>query len=194
LRKHPSEAQFRRHVRCAIYTRQSVRSSDELSSCQVQYDACRFFAESQSIDGWTLIPERFDDEGYSGASLERPALDRLLAKARQGQIDQIIVHRLDRLSRSMLGCVALLNELRQLRIDLAIVAAPELGHSAQDSFALNILASFAEFAQKEIAATEIGIGFNQARARFRFRSGSGLTFPRNFRTPPAHGFRGEQHG
>ena len=60
-------------------------------------------AESQGGQGWKLIPDRFDDDGYSGATLERPALDRLLALVRNGQVDQVIVHRLDRLSRSVRG-------------------------------------------------------------------------------------------
>lgn len=81
----------RRPVRCAIYTRQSVGSSDGLSSCEVQYEACSLYLQSQRVHGWTLLTERFDDDGYSGATLDRPALNRLLklvlggvAKLRRG--------------------------------------------------------------------------------------------------------------
>ena len=136
--KAPSEAQPRRFIRCAIYTRQSVNSTDDLSSCQIQHDACRLYVESQIVHGWKLIPERFDDEGFSGATLGRPALDRLLTFVRRGQVDQIIVHRLDRLSRSVRGYSTLLNEFRELEVGLVVVTAPELGQSAQDNFMLNI--------------------------------------------------------
>ena len=62
-----------RFVRCAIYTRQSVNSEDGLSSCQVQFEACEAFVLSQRSQGWILL-ERFDDDGYSGATSDRPAL------------------------------------------------------------------------------------------------------------------------
>jgi site-specific DNA recombinase len=142
----------RRSVRCAIYTRQSVSSSDSLSSCDVQYEVCRLYLESQRQHGWTLFPDRFDDDGYSGASLDRPALNRLLAHIRRGEVDQIRVHRLDRPSRSIRDSVKLLDDFRRLEVGLVIVTAPELGVSAQDNFMLNILASFSEFEREIIAA------------------------------------------
>lgn len=151
-----------------------MHSSDDFSSCQVQHDACRLCAESQSAHGWTLIPERFDDDGYSDATLDRPALDRLLGLVRKGQVDQVIVHRLDRLSRSVRGCVALLNEFRQLEIGLVIVTATELGHSAQDVFVLNILASFAEF-EREMIATRIAESRERLKAR-HLRIAGGVPF------------------
>ena len=175
-------AHSRRPIRCAIYTRQSVHSSDDLSSCQVQHDACRLYAESQIAHGWTLIPERFDDDGYSGATLERPALDRLLGLVRKGQVDQVIVHHLDRLSRSVRGCAALLNEFRQLEISLVIVTATELGHSAQDVFVLNILASFAEF-EREMIATRIAESRERLKARhLRFAGGVPFGYDADRRT------------
>ena len=119
------EALRRRSVRCAIYTRQSVSSSDSLSSCDVQYEACGLYLESQREHGWTLLPDRFDDDGYSGASLDRPALNRLLALIRRGAVDQILVHRLDRLSRSVRHYVTLLDEFRRLEVGLVIVSTPE---------------------------------------------------------------------
>lgn len=146
------EASRRRPVRCAIYTRQSVSSSDGLTSCAVQHEACSLYLQSQREHGWTLLAERFDDNGYSGASLDRPGLNRLLALIRRGGVDQILVHRLDRLSRSVRHCVTLLDEFRRLEVGLVVVTAPELGHSAQDNFMLNIMASFAEFEREMIAA------------------------------------------
>ena len=172
--KAPSEAPSRRFIRCAIYTRQSVNSTDDLSSCQIQHDACRLYVESQIVHGWKLIPERFDDEGYSGATLDRPALDRLLGLVRRGQVDQVIVHRLDRLSRSVRGYSALLHEFRELEVGLVVVIAPELGQSAQDNFMLNILASFAEF-EREMIATRIAESRELLKAR-HLRIAGGVPF------------------
>jgi site-specific DNA recombinase len=168
------EAWRRRLVRCAIYTRQSVSSSDSLSSCDVQYDACRLYLESQRELGWTLLPERFDDEGYSGASLDRPALSRLLANIRHGAVDQVLIHRFDRLSRNVRDCVTLLDEIRRLEVGLVVVTAPELGHSAQDNFLLNIMASFAEF-EREMIAGRIADSTARLKAR-RLRFAGGVPF------------------
>src|SRR5947199_9918481 len=118
-----------RPVRCAIYTRQSVSSSDGLSSCEIQHEACSLYLQSQRGHGWTLLPERFDDDGYSGAWLDRPGLNRLLAVVRRGGVDQILIHRLDRLSRGVRHCVTLLDEFRRLEVGLLVVTAPGLGHS-----------------------------------------------------------------
>ncbi|MBL8173187.1 MAG: recombinase family protein [Bryobacterales bacterium] len=142
------EGRTRRPVRCVIYTRQSVGSSDELSSCAIQREACAVFAAAQ---GWSVVDEAFDDVGFSGATLDRPGLQKLLAFVRQVGADRILIHRLDRLSRNVRDCVGLLDEFRRLKLDLVIVTAPELGHAAQDHFLLNIMASFAEFEREMIA-------------------------------------------
>jgi site-specific DNA recombinase len=113
-----------------------------------------------------LIEERFDDDGLSGATLDRPALQRLLALVRNDEVDTIVVYRLDRLARSLLACANLLQELREHGVGLAIVTAPELGYAAQDSFMLNLLASFAEFEREMIAAR---IAESRARRKARGR-------------------------
>jgi site-specific DNA recombinase len=125
-----------------------VGFSDELSSCAIQREACAVFAAAQ---GWSIVDEVFDDVGFSGATLDRPALQRLLAFVRQGGADRVIIHRLDRLSRNVRDGVRLFDEFRHLNLDLVIVTAPELGHVAQDHFLLNIMASFAEFEREMIA-------------------------------------------
>jgi DNA invertase Pin-like site-specific DNA recombinase len=138
-------------IRCAIYTRQSVRSDDGLSSCQVQFELCASYVRALRPVGWLLLPDRFDDDGYSGATIDRPALQKLLTLVRNREVDRLVIHRLDRLSRSLLGCASLLHDLRENGVGLVIVTAPELGYGAQDGFMLNILASFAEFERQVIA-------------------------------------------
>ncbi len=142
------------------------------------------YLEFQREHGRTLLPERFDDDGYSGASLNRPALNRLPAHIRHGEVDRILVHRLDRLSRSVRDCATLLDEFRCLEVGLVIVTAPELGLSAQDNFLLNIMASFAEF-EREMIATRIAESRERLKAR-HLRIGGGIPFgyDSNRRTRP----------
>lgn len=141
-----------------------MNSDDGLSSCQVQFEACDAFVRSQRSQGWLLLPERFDDDGYSGATTDRPGLKCLLDLVRKREVDRVVVYRLDRLSRSLLGCASLLQELRDRGVGLVIVTALELGHSPQDNLMLNILASFAEF-EREIIASRIA----ESRVRLKAR-------------------------
>src|SRR5262249_31107912 len=110
-------------VRCAIYTRRSVDQNDDLSSCQIQLDLCRAFVQSQKGLGWLLLDWRFDDDGYSGATLDRPALQGLLKLIRCGAVDRVVVQRLDRLSRSLRDFVFLAQEFRANNVELNVVAA-----------------------------------------------------------------------
>ena len=141
-----------------------MSSDDGLSSCQVQFELCASYVRAHRPVGWLLLPDRFDDGGYSGAITDRPALQRLLALVRNREVDRLVIHRLDQLSRSLLGCASLLHDLREYGVGLVIVTAPELGCRAQDAFMLNILASFAEFERQVIAGR-----FAESRARLKAR-------------------------
>ncbi len=89
--------------RCAIYTRKSTEHNLDLAfnSLDAQREACEAYVKSQAHEGWRLAPERYDDGGLSGASLDRPALQQLLAEVRQGKVDVIVVYKVDRLTRSL---------------------------------------------------------------------------------------------
>jgi site-specific DNA recombinase len=80
--------------RCAIYTRKSTEHNLDLAfnSLDAQREACEAYVKSQAHEGWRLLPEHYDDGGLSGASLERPALQQLLAEVRQGRVDVIVVY------------------------------------------------------------------------------------------------------
>ena len=151
-------------TRCAVYTRQSTASDDDLSSCEVQHETCASDIRSLLSVGWLLIGERFDYDGYSGATLERPALTRLREFMKKRGVDVIVVHRLDRLVRSLLKSAVLLEEIRLHGARLVIVTAPELGNAAVDNFMLNILASFAEF-EREMIASRIAESRMRLKAR-----------------------------
>jgi site-specific DNA recombinase len=89
--------------RCAIYTRKSTEHNLDLefNSLDAQREACEAYIKSQAHEGWRLVPDRYDDGAFSGASLERPALQKLLANVRSGKIDIVVVYKVDRLTRSL---------------------------------------------------------------------------------------------
>src|SRR3954452_16457276 len=91
-------------VRCAIYTRKSTEEGldQRFNALDAQRDACEAYIASQRAEGWVLVPDRYDDGGYSGATLERPALRRLLADIEAGRVDVVVVYKIDRLSRALM--------------------------------------------------------------------------------------------
>jgi site-specific DNA recombinase len=95
--------------RCAIYTRKSTEHNLDLefNSLDAQREACEAYIKSQAHEGWRLVPDRYDDGGLSGASLDRPALQDLLADVRAGKITVVVVYKVDRLTRSLADFPAL---------------------------------------------------------------------------------------
>src|SRR5215207_5137907 len=93
-----------RKLRCAVYTRKSSEEGleQEFNSLQAQREACEAYIASQRPEGWVLVPDRYDDGGVSGGTLERPVLRRLLADIEGGLIDVVVVYKIDRLSRSLM--------------------------------------------------------------------------------------------
>src|SRR4051794_20307329 len=89
--------------RCAIYTRKSSEEGleQEFNSLDAQREACEAYVRSQRHEGWSLLPGAYDDGGFSGGTLERPALRRLLADIQVGKVDLVIVYKVDRLTRSL---------------------------------------------------------------------------------------------
>lgn len=102
----PSQSSLKR---CAIYTRRSVEqpSDHQFSSIQAQREICTSYIASQSPKGWTELPKHYDDEGWSGSSLNRPALQELLADIECGVVDSVVIYKLDRISRTLLDFVRL---------------------------------------------------------------------------------------
>ena len=91
-------------IRCAIYTRKSSEEGlrQEFNSLDAQREAAEAYIASQKNEGWVALPDRYDDGGYTGGNMERPALARLLANIEAGQIDCVVVYKVDRLSRSLM--------------------------------------------------------------------------------------------
>ena len=99
-----------RKRRCAVYTRKSTEEGldQAFNSLDAQRDACEAYVASQRAEGWVAVPDRYDDGGYSGGTLERPTLKRLLADVERGLIDVVVTYKLDRLSRSLTDFVRLM--------------------------------------------------------------------------------------
>lgn len=157
----------RRPVRCAIYTRQSVVRPDDtdFTSCDAQREACLDLVRAHGPEGWVPVEERFDDAGESGATIDRRALTRLLDRIALGGVDRVVVHRLDRLTRSVSDYANLVGTFKRRTTKLTIVVGDiHLGDVAMDNLVLNILATFAEF-EREL----IGERLRDARAALRSR-------------------------
>jgi len=138
--------------RCAIYTRKSTARGleQEFSSLDAQREACEQYIASQVRLGWKLVDERYDDGGFTGANLERPAFQRLLDDLDAGKIDVVVVYKVDRLSRSLLDFARVMERFG--RTDTAFVSVTQ-NFSTADAIGrltLNMLMSFAEFEREMI--------------------------------------------
>ena len=104
-------------ARCAVYTRKSTEYNLELAfnSLDAQREACEAYIKSQAHEGWRLIPGRYDDGAFSGASLDRPALQQLLADVQAGKIDIVLVYKVDRLTRSLADFAKLIRAVPSIR-------------------------------------------------------------------------------
>ena len=111
------------HTRCAIYTRKSTEEGLEqaFNSLHAQREACEAYALSQQHEGWVLLSTVYDDGGFSGGSMERPALKQLLSDIESGLIDTLLVYKVDRLSRSLADFVRLIERFEQLNISFVSV-------------------------------------------------------------------------
>jgi len=103
--------------RCAIYTRKSSEEGleQEYNSLHAQREACEAFIKSQTGEGWRLVKGAYDDGGFSGATIERPGLQQLLAHIREGQVDGVVVYKVDRLTRSLADFAKMGRAVRRLR-------------------------------------------------------------------------------
>jgi len=159
-------------VRCAIYTR---KSSDEgleqdFNSLDAQREACSAYVLSQASEGWKLVPELYDDGGLSGGTLERPALQRLLADVKQGRIDIIVVYKVDRLTRSLLDFSRLVETFDEAKVSFVSVTQSFNTTTSMGRLTLNMLLSFAQF-EREVTAERIRDKIAASKARGMWMGG-----------------------
>ena len=141
-----------RRLRCAIYTRKSTEEGleQEFNSLEAQRECAEAYVKSQRQAGWILIPKSYDDGGYSGGNLERPALRRLIADLERGEIECVLVYKIDRLSRSLLDFARLMEILERKQVSLVSVTQPLNTTTSLGRLTLNILLSFAQFEREMI--------------------------------------------
>ena len=138
--------------RCAIYTRKSTEHNLDLTftSLDAQREACEAYIKSQAHEGWTLVRDRFDDGGLSGASLDRPALQNLLDQVRARRVDIIVVYKVDRLTRSLADFAKLVELFDEHEVSFVSVTQSFNTTSSMGRLTLNVLLSFAQFEREVI--------------------------------------------
>ncbi len=143
-------------IRCAIYTRKSSEEGleQEFNSLDAQREACASYVASQKHEGWVLLPTHYDDGGLSGGTLERPALKQILKDIGAGLVDQIIVYKIDRLTRSLADFSKIVDVLDAAKASFVSVTQSFNTATSMGRLTLNMLLSFAQF-EREVTAERI---------------------------------------
>ena len=159
-------------LRCAIYTRKSTEEGldQEFNSLDAQREAAEAFIFSQRSGGLVALPERYDDGGFSGGNLDRPALERLLADIRGGVIDCVVVYKVDRLSRSLLDFARIIEIFEKHNVSFVSVTQQFNTTNSLGRLTLNILLSFAQF-EREIIAERTRDKISAARRKGKWIGG-----------------------
>ena len=159
-------------LRCAVYTRKSTDEGleKEFNTLDAQRDSCEAYITSQRAEGWLLVRDRYDDGGFSGGTLERPALQRLLRDVEAGLVDCVVAYRLDRLSRSLTDFVRMMERLEAHGVTFVSVTQSFNTTTSMGRLTLNILLSFAQF-EREVIGERIRDKFAASRARGMWMGG-----------------------
>ena len=141
-----------RKIRCAVYTRKSSEEGLDMdfNSLDAQREACEAYIASQKPEGWLLVPDRYDDGGVSGGTLERPALKRLMADIGRGLVDVVVVYKIDRLSRSLMDFAKLVDVFETNDVTFVSVTQSFNTTTSMGRLTLNVLLSFAQFEREVI--------------------------------------------
>ncbi len=140
-------------IKCAIYTRKSTDEGldKEFNTLEAQREAGENYVKSQQHQGWEIIPDHYDDGGYSGGSLQRPALQRLLQDVEAGKVNMIVIYKIDRLTRSLTDFAKLVDVLDRNHCSFVSVTQNFNTYDSMGRLMLNILLSFAQF-EREVSA------------------------------------------
>src|SRR3954470_16486436 len=143
-------------LRCALYTRKSSEEGleQDFNSLDAQREACEALVASQKREGWVLLPEMYDDGGFSGGTLDRPAFQRLLADVGAGKVDVVVVYKVDRLTRSLSDFAKIVEVFDKNAVSFVSVTQQFNTTSSMGRLTLNILLSFAQF-EREVTGERI---------------------------------------
>jgi len=159
-------------INCAVYTRKSTEEGleQEFNSLDAQREAGEAFAASQKSKGWVCLPDRYDDGGFTGGNMERPALKRLMADIDAGRVDCVVVYKVDRLSRSLLDFTQIMEALEKRGVSFVSVTQQFNTTSSMGRLTLNILLSFAQF-EREIISERTRDKIAAARRKGKWSGG-----------------------
>jgi DNA invertase Pin-like site-specific DNA recombinase len=143
-------------IRCAVYTRKSTEDGldQEFNSLDAQREACAAYILSQRHEGWTLVPDQYDDGGFSGGNMERPGLKRLLADVAAGKVDVIVIYKVDGLTRSLADFAKIVDILDAAKASFVSITQAFNTTSSMGRLTLNMLLSFAQF-EREVTGERI---------------------------------------
>jgi len=143
-------------LKCAIYTRKSSEEGleQDFNSLDAQREACEAYIKSQQHEGWTLIEKQYNDGGFSGGTLERPALRKLLADIEAGKVDIVVVYKVDRLTRSLMDFSKIVERFDSHETSFVSITQHFNTTSSMGRLTLNILLSFAQF-EREVTGERI---------------------------------------
>ncbi|MFH5926913.1 recombinase family protein [Roseomonas xinghualingensis] len=161
-----------RRLRCAVYTRKSTDEGldREFNTLDAQREACEAYVASQRAEGWTRVADHYDDGGFSGGTLERPALQRLLRDIEQDRVDVVVVYKIDRLSRSLMDFSRLVEVFDAHGVTFVSITQSFNTTTSMGRLTLNILLSFAQF-EREVIGERIRDKFAASRARGMWMGG-----------------------
>src|SRR5271163_4696087 len=162
-------------VRCAIYTRKSTEEGleQEFNSLDAQRESAQAYVASQKHAGWSCLPDRYDDGGFTGGNMHRPALTRLLADIEAGKIDNVLVYKVDRLSRSLLDFAKMIDILDRHHVAFVSVTQQFNTATSMGRLVLNVLLSFAQF-EREIISERTRDKIAAARRKGQWSGGMPL--------------------
>ena len=145
-----------RRIRCAIYTRKSSEEGleQDFNSLDAQREACEAYIASQKHEGWEVLRDHYNDGGISGGHLDRPALQRLMQAVDEKRVDQIVVYKIDRLTRSLTGFAKLVDRLDAAEASFISVTKSSYTATSMGRLTLNMLLSFAQF-EREVTSERI---------------------------------------
>jgi site-specific DNA recombinase len=166
------KAKEKKWINCAIYTRKSTSEGleQEFTSLDNQRESAESYIASQKHEGWLLLPDRYDDGGFTGANIERPALTKLLSDIKEGKINCVVVYKVDRLSRSLMDFAQLLEFFEQHKVTFVSVTQQFNTNTSMGRLTLNILLSFAQF-EREIISERTRDKMGAARKRGQWLGG-----------------------
>ncbi|MGQ9635995.1 MAG: recombinase family protein, partial [Bryobacteraceae bacterium] len=159
-------------IRCAIYTRKSTDEGleQEFNSLDAQRESAEAYIASQKSEGWVALPDRYDDGGYTGGNMERPAVKRLLADIQGGRVDCVMVYKVDRLSRSLLDFARMMETFEKHRVSFVSVTQQFNTTTSMGRLMLNVLLSFAQF-EREIISERTRDKIAAARRKGKWSGG-----------------------